>query len=126
MANPSEEIMKQADDERLMGSAVKWFCARYGTNGILKKRADGELMDTIVLVMGTHMRRAQTTGKHLPWAEDLLNAAHRSKRVAETMEARISAVLRKAPKGNHADAPKNISRAAPDTRARPSGQSGSA
>ena len=88
MANPNEE--EQAANDRLIAVAVKWFCAHY-VNGVLKKRAESDLMNATIVAMSERMARARETGEDLPWVEDLRKVAG----VSEKMRDRVGAVLRK-------------------------------
>ena len=89
MANSNEEQEETASDV-LMSVAVKWFCAQYQANGIVKKRMDNELIDAIVLAMSERMVRARTTGERLPWEEELWRAAS----VSAKMRERVGETLR--------------------------------
>ena len=82
MTKPNKEPWPSANDP-MMAALVKWFRVQLKANSRAKKKADGELMNAIVLAAGDRMVRAQTTGERLPWEEELWKAADVSEEMRE-------------------------------------------
>ena len=96
MARPRKKPASPVGDP-LMDAAVQWLCARYGTDSRAKRKADGDLVDAVVLGMWMHMARPRTADEHFFWMEEILKAACRSEKMLKRLSEAIRRCLSRPP-----------------------------